>query len=117
MAIRAKPNRRPLLRQDGLRIYRMKTLTVELSTPEGPFFAASSSSIDVRAKDGCFHVGSGDESFLNMIDATEITCRTPDGTHVFELSNAVAGMKGRSFTVLAERIRRIDPDAVPEPES
>ena len=85
----------------------MKTLTVELNTPEGPFFAASASSIDVRTKDGCFHVSSNDESFLNMIHATEVTCQTPEGTQVFENANAVAGIKGRSFIVLAESIRRI----------
>ena len=95
----------------------MKTLTVELNTPDGPFFAANASSIDVRTKDGCFHVNSDDESFLNMIHATEVTCQTPEGTHVFELANAVAGIKGRSFIVLAESIRRIKPGGAPEPSA
>ena len=92
----------------------MKHLTVKLSTPNGLFFTASASSIDLRTKDGCFHVNSGHQSFLNMVHATEITCRTTDGTHVFELTNAVAGLKGRTFTVLAERVRRIEPNAVPK---
>ncbi len=91
----------------------MKHLTVKLSTPNGLFFTASASSIDLRTKDGCFHVHSGHQSFLNMVHATEITCLTTDGIYVFDLSNAVAGLKGRTFTVLAERIRRIEPDGVP----
>ncbi len=89
----------------------MKCLKVELSTPAGPFFTAIASSVDLRTMDGSLHVNSGDESFLNLIHATEIICRTAGGTHVFDLTNAVAGLKGSTFTVLAERIRRVAPDA------
>lgn len=93
----------------------MNNLTVELNTPGGRFFTATASSIDVRTEDGSIHVNSGEESFLNMIHATEITLRTAEGTYIFDLENAVAGLKGRTFTVLAERIRRIEPGAVSEP--
>ena len=48
-----------------------------------------------------------------MIHATEITLQTADGPCVFLLENAVAGLKGRTFTVLAERIRRAEPRAIP----
>ena len=89
----------------------MKTLSVELSTPKGRVFAANASSIDLRTEEGSVHLNSSEKSFLNLIHATEITLRTPDGTFVFGLKNAVAGLKGTTLSVLAEEIRRIDPEA------
>lgn len=46
-------------------------------------------------------------SYLSLIHATEITLQTADGPCVFVLENAVAGLKGGIFTVLAERIREV----------
>ncbi len=40
-----------------------------------------------------------------MIHATEITLLTADSPCVFVLQNAVAGLKGGNFTLLAESIR------------
>jgi F0F1-type ATP synthase epsilon subunit len=88
----------------------MKTLTVELSTPKGRFFAATASSIDLRTEDGSIHLNSGEGSFLNLIHATEITLRTPDGVVVFGLKNGVAGLNGTTLSVLAESIRQIEPE-------
>ena len=87
----------------------MNDLTVELSTARGLFFSAAASSIDVRTEDGSVHITPRDESYLNMIHATEITLQTVDGLCVFLLENAVAGLKGRTFTALAESIRRVEP--------
>ena len=95
----------------------MKDLTVELSTPSGRVFAATASSIDVRTEDGSVHITPREESYLSMIHATQITLQTADGPCSFILKNAVAGLKGGSFTVLAETIRRIEPQAVSEPAS
>ena len=95
----------------------MNDLTVELSTASGPFFSATASSIEVRTEDGSIHITPREESYLSMIQATEIILQTADGTCVFMLENAVAGLKGRTFTVLAESIRRIEPEAVAEPAS
>ena len=95
--------------------HNMNDLTVELSTPSGLFFSATASAIDVRTEDGSVHITPRDESYLNMLHATEITLQTADGHCVFLLENAVAGLKGRTFTVLAERIRRIEPEAIAEP--
>ena len=89
----------------------MKTLSVELSTPSGRFFSAQASSIDLRTEDGSVHLNSREESFLNLIHATQITLHTPDGTMVFGLKNAVAGLKETTLNVLAERIHRIEPEA------
>ena len=47
-----------------------------------------------------------------MVHATEITLQTADGPCVFVLENAVAGLKGRTFTVLAGSIRRVEPEAI-----
>jgi F0F1-type ATP synthase epsilon subunit len=93
----------------------MNDLTVELSTPSGRVFTATASSIDVRTEDGSVHITPHAESYLNMVHATEITLQTADGSYVFVLENAVAGLKGHTFTVLAESIRRIEPEALAEP--
>ena len=95
--------------------HKMNDLTVELSTPSGLFFSATASAIDVRTEDGSVHITPRDESYLNMIHATEITLQTADGHCVFILENAVAGLKGCTFTVLAESIRRGEPEALTEP--
>lgn len=95
--------------------YKMKDLTVELSTPLGRFFTVTATSIDVRTEDGSVHITPRDESYLNMVHATEITLQTAEGPCVFVLENAVAGLKGRTFTVLAERIRRLEPEVISEP--
>ena len=97
--------------------HKMNDLTVELSTPGGLFFSATASSIDMRTEDGSVHITPRDESYLNMIHATEITLQTVGGHCVFMLENAVAGLKGRTFTVLAERIRRVEPQTTSEPVS
>ena len=93
----------------------MYDLTVELSTATGPFFTANASSIDVHTEDGSIHITPREESYLSMVHATEITLQTTDGPCVFILENAVAGLKGRTFTVLAERIHRVKPEALAEP--
>ena len=95
----------------------MNDLTVELSTPSGRVFSATASSIDMCTEDGSVHITPRDESYLNMLHATEITLQTADGHCVFMLENAVAGLKGRTFTVLAERIRRVEPEVTSAPVS
>ena len=92
----------------------MTDLLVELSTPIGPFFSASASAIDVHTEDGSIHITPREESYLSMIHATQITLHTADGPCIFLLENAVAGLKGQTFTVLAENIRRVEPEAVAE---
>lgn len=87
----------------------MQHLSVKLSTATGCVFSGSAASLDVRTDDGCIHVNANEESFLNMLHATEVTVQTPEGLRVFALDNAVAGLKGHCFTVLAESIRLIEP--------
>ena len=89
----------------------MKFLSVKLSTASGCVFCGNASSLDVRTEDGSIHVNSNEESFLNMLHATEVTVQTPDGPQIFALDNAVAGLKGQNFTVLAERIHLVVPKA------
>lgn len=88
----------------------MRDLKVELSTPSGLLFTATASSIDVRTEDGSVHITAREQSYLSSIHATEITLQTADGPCVFVLENAVAGLKGRTFTALAQSIRRIEPE-------
>lgn len=89
----------------------MKNLSVKLSTATGCIFSGSASSLDVRTDDGSIHINSNEESFLSMVHATEVTVQTPDGPRVFALDNAVAGLKGHIFTVLAESIHPLDSEA------
>ena len=96
---------------------KLKNVTVELSTAGGRVFTATASSIDVRTEDGSVHINSREESYLSMIHATEITLQTADGPFVFVLEHAVAGLKEGCFTVLAEHIRRIEPQAISKPAS
>ena len=93
----------------------MNDLTVELNTACGRVFTGIATSIDVRTEDGSVHIGPNEESYLNMVHATEITLQTADGPCIFVLENAVAGLKERTFTVLAESIRRVEPDALAAP--
>ena len=88
---------------------------VELSTPSGLVFSAKASAIDVHTEEGSIHITPHEECHLSMVRATEITLQTAEGHCVFMLENAVAGLKGRTFTVLAERIERVEPEALAEP--
>ncbi len=87
----------------------MNHLSVQLSTATGCVFSGSALSLDLRTANGSIHLNSNEESFLNMLHATEVTVQTPDGPMVFTLDNAVAGLKGHNFTVLAESVRLIVP--------
>lgn len=93
----------------------MKPLSVQLSTATGCVFSGSALSIDVRTDAGSIHVNSNEEGFLNMLHATEVTIQTPGGPQVFALDNAVAGLKGHRFTVLAESVRLIEAETSGEP--
>ena len=90
----------------------MNDLKVELNTASGRVFTGIATSIDVRTEDGSVHIGPNAESYLNMVHATEITLQTADGPCIFVLENAAAGLTGRTFTVLAESVRRVEPDTV-----
>ena len=95
----------------------MNDLTVELSTASGRVYTGTALSIDVRTEDGSVHITPREESYLSMIHATEITLQTADGPCVFVLENAAAGLTGRTFSVLAESIRRVEPEATAAPIS
>lgn len=86
-----------------------RSVTVELSTPQGRVFTVEATSIDMHTEDGSVHITPNDESYLNMVHATEITLQTADGVVAFILENAVGGLSKDHFTVLAESIRRIEP--------
>jgi hypothetical protein len=93
----------------------MYDLTVELSTPCGPFFSAKAVAIDLHTEDGSIRITSNADSYLNLVHATEITLQTLNGPCVFMLENAVAGLKGRTLTVLAASIRRVEPEILGTP--
>ena len=92
----------------------MNHLSVQLSTATGCVFSGSASSLDLRTEDGSIRVNSNKESFLNMLHATEVTVQTWDGPRVFSLDDAVAGLKGHRFTVLAESVLLIVAETIGE---
>ena len=87
----------------------MNHLSVQLSTATGCVFSGNASSLDLRTEEGSIHINSNEENFVSMVHTTEVTVQTPDGPRVFALDNAVAGLKGHRFTVLAESVRLIEP--------
>lgn len=92
----------------------MNHLSVQLSTATGCVFSGNVLSLDLHTENGSVHINSNEESFVSMVDATEVTIQTSDGPHIFALDNAVAGLKGQIFTILAERVRLINPSLINE---
>lgn len=86
----------------------MKDLTVELSTPAGCVFNAVASSINLHMEDGGVYITSRHASHLNLTQVTRMTFQTAAGPCAFIVENAAAGLHGRCFTVLAERIQRVE---------
>lgn len=89
------------------------TVLVELNTPKGIVFSAQATSVELRTTDGVIAINPREESYLNLTQATRITLCVGTDFLTFELENAVAGLKGDRFTVLAESIRRVEPHTVP----
>lgn len=89
------------------------TVLVELNTPKGSVFSAQAASVELHTTDGVIAINPREESYLNLTQTTRITLCVGTDFLSFVLENAVAGLKGDRFTVLAESIRRVEPHTVP----
>ncbi len=83
----------------------MNTVTVEISTPEGVFFAGPSSAVDLHSIDADIHIEPSGESYLTLLRLTEITIRRGSEFLSFVLENATASLRAGQLVVLAENIR------------
>lgn len=90
-------------------------MNVELSTPRGIVFDRQADGAELRTTDGVITIEPGDENYLNLTETTQITLRAGTEFITFVLENAAASLRDGRLTVLAESIRRVEPDAISEP--
>ena len=89
-------------------------LLVDLNTPRGSVFSGHADGVELRT-DGVIAIQPDEESYLNLTETTQITLRVGTEFITFVLENAAANLREGRFTVLAERIRRVEPNAISEP--
>ncbi len=89
-------------------------MLVELNTPEGSVFSGHADGVELRTTDGVIAIQPDEESYLNLTETTQIMLRVGAEFITFVLENAAANLREGRLTVLAERIRRVEPDAVSE---
>ncbi len=91
--------------------HKTKNLTVELTTSSGAVFTGVSSSIELRTTDGVITITPLEETYLNMVNTTEITLQIGMVSKVFSLKNAAASLRSGHLTVLAEEIHEVKTEA------
>jgi len=64
-----------------------------------------------RTTDGVIAINPQDESYLNLTETTQITLRVGAEFLTFALVNAAASLREGRLTVLAEKIRQVEPVA------
>ena len=92
-------------------------MVVELNTSGGNVFSGHADSTELRTTDGVIAIQPGEESYLNLTETTQIRLRAGTEFITFVLENAAASLRDGRLTVLAEHIRRIEPQAIAEPAS
>ena len=90
-------------------------MIVELSTARGMVFDRQADGAELRTTDGVITIEPGDENYLNLTETTQIRLRIGTEFITFVLENAAANLGDGRLTVLAESIRRVEPDAISEP--
>ena len=86
---------------------KFKDLMVELSTPKGSVFSAHAGGVELRTSEGVIAITPGEESYLNLTQATQITLRVGTEFLSFGLINAAASLREGRLTVLAEEVEQI----------
>ncbi len=84
--------------------HKLKTVMVELSTPQGSVFSGHAGGVEMRTADGAITITPREESYLNLTRTTEITLRVGTEFLRFVLKNAAASLREGRLTVLAEEI-------------
>ena len=87
-------------------------MVVELNTPAGSVFSGHADGAELRTTDGVIAIRPDEESYLNLTQTTQITLRVGTEFLVFALENAAASLRDGRLSVIAERIRRIEPQAI-----
>ena len=91
--------------------HKLKTVMVEMNTPKGSVFSGQAGGVDLRTTDGVIAINPQDESYLNLTETTQITLRVGTEFLTFALENAAASLRDGRLTVLAEKIRKVEPAA------
>ena len=87
-------------------------MLVELNTPQGSIFSGHADGVELRTTDGVIAIRPDEESYLNLTQTTQITLRVGTEFLIFALKNAAASLRDGRLSVIAERIRRIEPQAI-----
>ena len=90
---------------------KMKKVMVELSTPNGTVFSGEAGGVELRTTDGVIAIKPREESYLHLTQTTQITLRVGTEFLTFALENAAASLRDGRLTVLAEKIRKVEPAA------
>jgi len=89
----------------------LKEVMVELTTAKGSVFSGQADGVELRTTDGVIAITPQDESYLNLTETTQITLRVGTEFLTFALVNAAASLREGRLTVLAEKIRQVEPAA------
>ena len=87
---------------------KLKTVRVELSTPQGSVFSGNAGDVVMRTSEGAITIAPRDENYLNLTRTTEITLRVGTEFIRFLLKNAAASLRDGRLTVLAEEIHGVE---------
>jgi len=88
---------------------KLKTVMVELSTPQGSVFSGPAGGVELRTTEGSIAINPREESYLNLTRPTEITLRVGREFLRFRLKNAAASLREGRLSVVAEEIRPAEP--------
>ncbi len=90
---------------------KLKTIMVELNTPQGSVFSGHAGAVELQTTDGAIAINPREESYLNLTHTTEITLRVGTEFLLFVLKNAAASLREGRLTVVAEEIHEAQPAA------
>jgi F0F1-type ATP synthase epsilon subunit len=89
---------------------KLKNVAVELSTPRGSVFSGLVEDVTLRTSDGLIAINPVEEAYLSLTNISQITLRVGSDFTSFALENAAASLRAGQLTVLAEQIRRVEPE-------
>jgi F0F1-type ATP synthase epsilon subunit len=84
---------------------KLKTVMVELNTPQGSVFSGLAGGVEMRTTEGVIAINPREESYLNLSQTTLITLRVGSAFLSFKLKNAAASLRDGRLTVLTEEIQ------------
>jgi len=88
---------------------KLKSIMVELNTAKGSVFSGQADWVELRTTDGVIAINPQEVSYLHLTQTTHITLRIGPVFRTFDLENAAVGLRQGRLTVLAEKIREVEP--------